>query len=48
MFVKEKEVWRDGVFLCHTRSSLDADILESKLRSGVFRVLRNIREPAIS
>ena len=33
MFVKEKEVWRDGVFLCHTRSSLDADILESKLRS---------------
>ena len=33
MFVKEKEVWRDGVFLCHTKSSLDADILESKLRS---------------
>ncbi len=33
MFVKEKEVWRDGVFLCHTKSSFDADLLESKLRS---------------
>ena len=25
--------WRDGVFLCRTENSLQADILESKLRS---------------
>ena len=24
--------WRDGVFLCRTENSLEADILESKLR----------------
>ncbi len=35
--------WRDGVFLCHTKSSFDADILESKLRSeGIPCVKRYI------
>ncbi|MEG1585095.1 MAG: DUF2007 domain-containing protein, partial [Anaerovorax sp.] len=31
--VKEKETWRDGVYLCTAKNSIDADILESKLRS---------------
>ena len=25
--------WRNGVFLCHAKTSLEADILESKLRA---------------
>ena len=31
--VKEKKVWRDGVFLCTVENSFEADILESKLKS---------------
>ncbi len=30
---KEKKEWRNGVYLCTTKDSLEADILESKLRS---------------
>ncbi|MEA4988156.1 MAG: DUF2007 domain-containing protein [Anaerovorax sp.] len=30
---KEKKVWRDGVYLTTAKNSLEADILESKLRS---------------
>lgn len=30
---KEKKEWRDGVYLCTTRNSFEADLLESKLRS---------------
>lgn len=33
MFGNVNDKWRDGVFLCHTKSSFDADLLESKLRS---------------
>ncbi|GHU48999.1 hypothetical protein FACS1894127_0990 [Clostridia bacterium] len=33
MFEKdEKRQWRDGVYLCTAKNSLEADILESKLR----------------
>jgi hypothetical protein len=28
----EKRAWRDGVYLCTAKNSLEADILESKLR----------------
>lgn len=31
--VKEHETWRDGVYLCTAKNSLEADILESKLKS---------------
>lgn len=30
---KEKKPWRDGVYLCTTKNSFEADLLESKLRS---------------
>ena len=30
---EEREKWRGGVYLCTTKSSFEADILESKLRS---------------
>lgn len=34
MFEKnEKKEWRDGVYLCTTKNSFEADLLESKLRS---------------
>jgi hypothetical protein len=29
----ENKEWRDGVYLCTAKNSLEADILESKLRS---------------
>jgi len=28
-----KQTWRNGVYLCTTRDSFEADLLESKLRS---------------
>lgn len=31
--VKERETWRDGVYLCTAKNSMEAEILESKLRS---------------
>lgn len=33
MFGDTSKKWRDGVFLCHTESSFQADLLESKLKS---------------
>ena len=33
MFGDTTKEWRNGVFLCHTESSFQADMLESKLRS---------------
>lgn len=30
---KDQKEWRDGVYLCTTKDSFEADILESKLRS---------------
>lgn len=30
---KEKKEWRNGVYLCTAKSSFEADLLESKLRS---------------
>ncbi|MBP6492264.1 MAG: DUF2007 domain-containing protein [Clostridia bacterium] len=30
---KDNKEWRDGVYLCTTKDSFEADILESKLRS---------------
>jgi hypothetical protein len=30
---KEEKEWRDGVYLCTTKDSFEADLLESKLRS---------------
>ena len=30
---KEEKEWRNGVFLCTTKDSFEADIFESKLRS---------------
>ena len=30
---KEKKEWRDGVYLCTAKTSFEADMLESKLRS---------------
>lgn len=33
MFGDTSKKWRDGVFLCHTQSSFQADLLESKLKS---------------
>jgi hypothetical protein len=35
--------WRGGVYLCTTRSSFEADILESKLRSENIPCLRKYR-----
>lgn len=30
---KEQKAWRDGVYLCTAKDSLESDILESKLKS---------------
>ena len=44
MFDKnEKDEWRGGVFLCTTRDSMEADILESKLRSEGIPCLKKYR-----
>ncbi len=38
--------WRNGVFLCHTAGSLEADILESKLRSEGIPCVKKYEEAA--
>ncbi len=44
MFDKNgKDEWRGGVFLCTTRDSMEADILESKLRSEGIPCLKKYR-----
>lgn len=35
--------WRGGVFLCTTRDSMEADILESKLRSEGIPCIKKYR-----
>ncbi len=40
---KEKDEWRGGVFLCTTKDSMEADILESKLRSEGIPCLKKYR-----
>lgn len=40
---KEKNEWREGVFLCTTKDSMEADILESKLRSEGIPCLKKYR-----
>ena len=40
---KQKDEWRGGVFLCTTKDSLEADILESKLRSEGIPCLKKYR-----
>jgi hypothetical protein len=37
---KEKEHWRDGTFLVTVNSSMEADILESKLKAEGIPVMR--------
>lgn len=41
--IKEKKEWRDGVFLTTTKNSLEADILESKLRGEGIPVIRKYK-----
>ncbi|MEG0830400.1 MAG: DUF2007 domain-containing protein [Anaerovoracaceae bacterium] len=43
MFIDEKErqPWRDGVYLCTAESSFEADLLESKLRSEDIPSVKN-------
>lgn len=40
---KQKDEWRGGVFLCTTKDSMEADILESKLRSEGIPCLKKYR-----
>lgn len=40
---KEKGEWRGGVFLCTTKDSMEADILESKLRSENIPCIKKYR-----
>jgi hypothetical protein len=40
---KQNDEWRGGVFLCTTKDSMDADILESKLRSEGIPCLKKYR-----
>jgi hypothetical protein len=40
---KEKDQWRGGVFLCTTKDSMEADILESKLRSEGIPCIKRYR-----
>lgn len=39
----QKGEWRGGVFLCSTKDSMEADILESKLRSEGIPCLKKYR-----
>jgi len=41
--MEEKEKWRGGVYLCTTKNSFEADILESKLRSENIPSVRRYR-----
>lgn len=44
MFENEKKKeWRDGVYLCTTKNSFEADILESKLRSEGIPSIRKYK-----
>lgn len=46
MFIKEDQVgkeWRDGVYLCTTKDSFEADLLESKLRSEGIPSIKKFR-----
>ena len=40
---EQREEWRGGVFLCTTKDSMEADILESKLRSEGIPCLKKYR-----
>lgn len=40
---KQNDEWRGGVFLCTTRDSMEADILESKLRGEGIPCLKKYR-----
>jgi hypothetical protein len=40
---KNKKDWRNGVYLTTARNSLEADILESKLRSEGIPVIRRYK-----
>ncbi|NLP29623.1 MAG: hypothetical protein GX363_00680 [Clostridiales bacterium] len=44
--MKEKERYRGGVFLTRAKNSLEADILESKLRSEGIPVVRRYVGPS--
>ena len=39
----KNEKWRDGVFLCSVQNSLEADIIESKLRAEGIPCVKNYR-----
>lgn len=43
---KEKKEWRGGVYLTTAKTSLEADILESKLRSEGIPCLKKYKGPS--
>ena len=43
MIDKDKKTWRNGVYLCTVKSSFEADLLESKLRSEDIPSIKRYR-----